>query len=338
MAKTRGPLFSVTASGTISKAVSFRTTKDGNIATGYHYPGSRIKTNPSIIQIERRNRFSELATAWANLSTEEKEEYNERAIPLRMTGWNLYLREGLNVTSFSTKPPPGTIINQSTPLSAVCVSSYLFNGSASTVVDGSGGGNDGNIIGNPITMRQATDLGVSLTNQQSSGSYVQLPSFDSVDFSDGFTMFVIVKNNSGGIVGQTVQNLYAMDGSNAPPHNLFLRNDGRVVYRVNRNGSAISVEINNGSSLNDDDEWHRIVVRYNNVTARMSITRLGVETTAQSNIGGTYAQFAGPGQLAGAIGGFEWIGEVAIMQVFNQSISDQDMANLIADPWYLYQP
>jgi len=51
-------------------------------------------------QDQQRNLFKEAVEAWNKLSSEQKQEYNEMAKPLRLTGYQLYIRQYL------LNPPP----------------------------------------------------------------------------------------------------------------------------------------------------------------------------------------------------------------------------------------
>lgn len=93
MAKTKHALFSATAKGKIGDLVI-----ENNKNTQYIRTKIKPKDKKSEKQIEKRKRYGEAVQAWKELTPEEQALFNTRAIPLRISGFNLFLK------SFTTFP------------------------------------------------------------------------------------------------------------------------------------------------------------------------------------------------------------------------------------------
>ena len=91
MVKVTGPLFSLGASGTLGKAISYRR----------QLFGAQVEKKPqkrdfkSGAQLVRRGLFLNAVGYWNSLSDEEKDEYKSLAAGLPMTGFNLCVRDYL---------------------------------------------------------------------------------------------------------------------------------------------------------------------------------------------------------------------------------------------------
>jgi hypothetical protein len=92
MAKTRAPLGSFSASGSIRKTLTYRSNLGQNIVSGYSKPGDYRVTPASEGQDLQREKYREAVLAWGELSSEEKSEYQEQAKPMNLTGYNLFLQ------------------------------------------------------------------------------------------------------------------------------------------------------------------------------------------------------------------------------------------------------
>jgi len=91
MAKTKGPLFSLDASGPFGRLLTFGRSKQG--VTGRRKNGPRgIATE---LQVARREAYRAAVDAWNELNTEEKAVFAAGAAALRMSGYNLFIREYL---------------------------------------------------------------------------------------------------------------------------------------------------------------------------------------------------------------------------------------------------
>ena len=91
MAKVTGPLMSLAASGSIAKIINYTSTSGGKTVRGWAKPTG----TPSSIQVSRRNRYREGAAAWQVLTPAEKDSYTATADALKITGYNLFIRNWL---------------------------------------------------------------------------------------------------------------------------------------------------------------------------------------------------------------------------------------------------
>jgi len=72
------------------KNVDLRTRKNLKVELGK----KRMPFNPrTASQRKIRTRYGELVQAWRSLTATERESYNDRAEPLSISGWNLFLAE-----------------------------------------------------------------------------------------------------------------------------------------------------------------------------------------------------------------------------------------------------
>jgi len=93
MARLIGPLHSLRAVGQFAKSIIFKQKGNRNIATNYNFPGSVKTFTPNAAQNQNRTLYGSGVEAWSNLTTNEKEVYNERAKYKSYSGWNLFLKE-----------------------------------------------------------------------------------------------------------------------------------------------------------------------------------------------------------------------------------------------------
>lgn len=84
------PLFSNSAHGKMGGIV-YQTGQYGQIAR-VHVPQHK---KPSAAQIQQNYFFGMAADAWREQTDEQKAEYNTRAVPLRITGFNLFIKENI---------------------------------------------------------------------------------------------------------------------------------------------------------------------------------------------------------------------------------------------------
>ncbi len=80
---------SVEAHGSVGKLLTALRGKNGGVVQLWHKPGGR----PSANQIAQRAFFFEAKEAWNSLSSEDKLTYTERAKPMALTGYNLFIKE-----------------------------------------------------------------------------------------------------------------------------------------------------------------------------------------------------------------------------------------------------
>jgi len=90
MVKLINPLFSNSAHGKMGGIV-YQCNRWGQIAR-VHVP-QRYK--PSEKQYQQNFFFGVAADNWRDLTDEQKAELNTRAVPLQMTGFNLYIKENI---------------------------------------------------------------------------------------------------------------------------------------------------------------------------------------------------------------------------------------------------
>ena len=89
MAKIKGPLMSVSASGSIAKRVTFSQRKTGQQARWQNPP----KDVANDAQLAVRLKYIEACTAWGLLSDEEKQVYRNTAQGKPLTGFNQFVKE-----------------------------------------------------------------------------------------------------------------------------------------------------------------------------------------------------------------------------------------------------
>lgn len=115
MAKITGPLMSLDARGNWSKgALQFR---GGLRATHAYRPAPPGKVNQkaaSAAQASTRENYRNTLESWKSLDDAARADWNERAEPLGLSGWNLFFREtgsaepsaqDLQITVIAGNPP-----------------------------------------------------------------------------------------------------------------------------------------------------------------------------------------------------------------------------------------
>jgi len=90
MVKLINPFFSVSCHGKFAGCV-YQTGLYGQIVRA-HVPQRK---HPSEAQWLQNYYFGQAADAWRLLTDEQKAEYNSRASKLKMTGFNLYIKENI---------------------------------------------------------------------------------------------------------------------------------------------------------------------------------------------------------------------------------------------------
>lgn len=98
MAKVKGPLFSLSASGAFRGIVEYRTVAGETVAAGIKaYVPPRTPA-----QAAQTNRFKDAVIGWRTATTEQKAAWNAAA-PAGTTGYRYYLSEYI----FQNVQPPG---------------------------------------------------------------------------------------------------------------------------------------------------------------------------------------------------------------------------------------
>lgn len=91
MVKVLNPLFSNTAHGKLGNIVY-----QGNAYSQIVRVHVPQRHRPSASQLEWNYKFGVTADNWRVLTEEQKNEYNARAVPFNMTGFNLYIKENIH--------------------------------------------------------------------------------------------------------------------------------------------------------------------------------------------------------------------------------------------------
>lgn len=101
MARVKGPLFSLSASGTYLKQFVFRTR-----STGTHV-ATRPATLParSAAQNAHAQKVADMAAAWRHLAPATQAEWSACALSFGLTGYTLYWREWIAQASTPASPP-----------------------------------------------------------------------------------------------------------------------------------------------------------------------------------------------------------------------------------------
>lgn len=94
MAKVQGPLFSVSAHGSLAKTLTYQQQAHaGAVVRKWAFP----RLPPSERQIWQRKLYGYGVAAWRALTAVEREKYTQRASSFGLLGFNLFLREWLAV-------------------------------------------------------------------------------------------------------------------------------------------------------------------------------------------------------------------------------------------------
>lgn len=89
MTRVKGPLFSVSASGDFLGLMEFRTIGDQTIVAGHKQPPS----NRSTAQAAQATRFKNAVAGWKSLDAAAQLTWKNKATPLGMTGYQLFISE-----------------------------------------------------------------------------------------------------------------------------------------------------------------------------------------------------------------------------------------------------
>lgn len=92
MAKTKGPLFSLDASGTVAKTIVYSRWKGRSYVRRHTIP-----LNPQTPgQINVRTAMALLVAAWQGESQGTKDNWNEYAKAQTLSGFNVYIQRGMD--------------------------------------------------------------------------------------------------------------------------------------------------------------------------------------------------------------------------------------------------
>jgi hypothetical protein len=89
MTNVRGPLFSVSATGTVAKALTYKKGMRGIVCRKHQKPGGP----PSSDQLYHRDVFKSIVAVWQNMTPEQHSTWNTLAIPSKLSGFNLFFKE-----------------------------------------------------------------------------------------------------------------------------------------------------------------------------------------------------------------------------------------------------
>ncbi len=119
MSRVKGPLFSMSASGQLGKALVFSTWKGRPYCREYVIP-----ENPNATKQENvRHAFQLLVLEWQGESAPYKLEWETYAAPFAMSGFNKYMAKGMDayVTQLTTAVDPASVSVSGTPPADVWV-------------------------------------------------------------------------------------------------------------------------------------------------------------------------------------------------------------------------
>lgn len=117
MARVKGPLFSLDASGQVGEAIVYSQWKGINYVREYEIP-----SNPNTAgQINVRTAWSLLVSAWQALAPADQLAWDEYAEAFKMSGFNKYLSNGLKayVLQLTTAVTPVSVVVVGLPPSDV---------------------------------------------------------------------------------------------------------------------------------------------------------------------------------------------------------------------------
>ncbi len=210
MAKLTGPLFSMEARGTMGGAVTYQKGFGGNRAT--RVPRHRDALTSG--QVTQRSVFQVASDEWRWLGAEGKAGYARTGAEFRITGWNYFLREFLK----------GRVRGDTRLL----LPAHEGPG-ASVLLDRSGYGNDGAIVGATWVQRAN---GLWVLSYDGAADYVNCGDDPSLDVGTGdFTMEARVKT-SYTVAGQYIMSKregvigYEMARHPSGSLNLFIGDSG----------------------------------------------------------------------------------------------------------------
>ena len=100
MARTKGPLFSMEASGQIGKAIVYSEWKGRTYARGYIIPKNNHRPNQERI----RTGWAIAVTKWQSLTTEVKLAWTTFANQFQMSGFNVFLQHLIREINIQLDP------------------------------------------------------------------------------------------------------------------------------------------------------------------------------------------------------------------------------------------
>lgn len=97
MARLKSPLFSLRASKQLGKSLIYKTRGSRSFVTGYNKPGGKNPSPTSPTQLNQRMIYNLIIARWQTFTDDQRAVWNNdsRTDTLRISGWNLFLREAL---------------------------------------------------------------------------------------------------------------------------------------------------------------------------------------------------------------------------------------------------
>ena len=96
MPKVVGPAFSLSASKSLKKTLTYQKRPSGHAVYPHKKPGDREPFTPSPKQQTQRSRIAQLVSDWQKLSDEDKELWNDAAKEVGFigTGYHYFIHKG----------------------------------------------------------------------------------------------------------------------------------------------------------------------------------------------------------------------------------------------------
>lgn len=101
MPKVTGPLFSVTARGSLGKMITFRQVQNSSLVSIHSAPTGAA----SAVQTAYRNRVGEMAGSWSSQTQPVKDLWIARGVFFSLSGYQLWWREWIAQGSTPNNPP-----------------------------------------------------------------------------------------------------------------------------------------------------------------------------------------------------------------------------------------
>lgn len=242
MPKVTGPLFSLKASGSVGKKLTFSNKFTGQQVRNTHWPKKTI----TLDQWTQRHIMGLLTAHWQVMTDNEKAVYNDYVTEhnLNMSGFNRFIQ----LAQTDLKTYHGLVgywaCNQKT---------------GGTLIDNSGNGNNGTLM--PAPMGNSPQYVDAMIKQ-----YGKALSFDGIDdyvncgnditLDEPKTIEFWFKT-SVGTTGLLITKSETLANNNKT-WNIFIENN-KVVFRVSDPSQVANKEVKSLSNVNDN-EWHYCVI------------------------------------------------------------------------------
>lgn len=113
MARVSGPLFSMSASGSVGKAITFASWKGRQYCREWFIPQNPKTTT----QVNVRSAFSLLVAYWQTLTGTQQDDWQVLADPVRKSGFNVFMTHGMNeyMSQLGSSTTPTSVSYTGTP-------------------------------------------------------------------------------------------------------------------------------------------------------------------------------------------------------------------------------